>query len=411
MTLSSSLLKRDYKEMLMKKITIKDLNIAEKSLFIRVDYNVPIGPDGKVSDDLRIIASLDTIKYALQNNCKLILASHLGRPKGNRIPSMSLKPVAAHLSNLLQKEVKFIDDCIGDIVSSAVKELKAGEILLLENLRFYNEETKNDDAFAKKLASLAEIYINDAFGAIHRAHASVHAIAQYFGAKAIGLLMEKELHYLSEIIEGARHPFLAVLGGAKVSDKISVIEALIQKIDGLIIGGAMAFTFLKAAGYDVGTSLIEEDKIEVAQAIMEKIGATNCKLFLPRDFLTVENISENEEIKITKVGKKFDNRKGVDIGPESIELFKSILKDASLIFWNGPMGIFEMDKFSIGTIEIAKAISSSSAITVAGGGDTIAAIRKADLINGFTHISTGGGASLEFIAGEQLPGLSVIPEK
>jgi len=395
----------------MKKITIKDLNIADKSLFIRVDYNVPISSDGKVADDLRIIASLDTIKYALENNCRIILASHLGRPKGNRIPSMSLKPVAAHLSNLLQKEVKFIDDCIGDDVLSAAKSLKTGEILLLENLRFYNEETKNDAAFAKKLASLAEIYINDAFGAAHRAHASVHAICQYFTAKAIGILMERELQYLSEIIEGARHPFLAILGGAKVSDKISVIEALIQKIDALIIGGAMAFTFLKAAGYDIGSSLIEEDKIEIAQSIMEKIGATNCKLILPNDFLTVENISEDEEIKIRKIGKRFDGRKGVDIGPESIELFKSVLKDASLIFWNGPMGIFEMDKFSTGTIEIAKAISSSSAITVAGGGDTISAIRKAGLLKEFTHISTGGGASLEFIAGEQLPGLSVIPEK
>lgn len=395
----------------MRKITIKDLNIENKTLFIRVDYNVPLTADGKVSDDLRITSSLDTIKYALEKNCRIILASHLGRPKGNRVLSMSLKPIASHLSSLLDKEVQFAEDCIGDEVSKAVEELKPTEILLLENLRFYNEETKNDAVFAKKLASLAEIYINDAFGAAHRAHASVHAITQFFENKAIGLLMEKELYYLTQIVEGVKHPFLAVLGGAKVSDKIPIIEALIQKVDGLIIGGAMAFTFLKAAGYDVGSSLIEEDKFEIAQSIMEKIGATNCKLFLPVDFITVETITEDAETKCIKIGKKFENRKGVDIGPDSIDLFKNIIKDAALIFWNGPLGIFEMEKFSSGTIELAKAIASSKAITVAGGGDTIAAIRKANLLNNFTHISTGGGASLEFIAGEQLPGLTSIPDK
>jgi len=394
----------------MKKITIRELDIEKKTIFLRVDYNVPLSEDGKIGDDTRIVLSLETLQYAMNKNCKIVLASHLGRPKGNRIPSMSLKPVAGYLSNLIKKEIKFIDDCVGEKVSEAVQVLKEGEILLLENVRFHIEETKENVDFAKKLASLAAIYINDAFGAAHRAHSSVHAIAQFVKSKGIGFLMEKEIFYLSKVLEGGEHPFVAILGGAKVSDKIDVIESLIQKVDKLIIGGAMAFTFLKAGGYDVGSSLVEDDKLEIAQSIMEKSGAAGCELILPVDTKAVMEVNPDAEIKIIPVGEKFENRKGVDIGPESIKLFNKALEDARLVFWNGPLGIFEIDKFAAGTLELAKSVSASKAITIAGGGDTISAVKKAGVAEKFSHISTGGGAGLEFIAGQTLPGLAVIPD-
>jgi len=392
----------------MKKITIRDLDINGKKVLIRVDYNVPISEEGVIQDDTRIVLSLETIRYALERKCKIILISHLGRPKGKRIDSMSLKPCAAHLSKLLNLEVKFVDDCIGESVQLAISSMKNGDIIVLENLRFYNEETKDNIEFAKKLA-FADVYINDAFGAIHRAHASVHAIAGCYEHKGIGLLMEKELHFLDKVLEGRERPFIAIIGGAKVSDKIEVIESLIQKVDKLIICGAMAFTFLKALNYDVGSSLVEDDKLEIAQSIMEKVGATGCKLILPVDFVVVDDIQKSEDTRIIQAGKKFDNKKGVDIGPESIDLFKKEIEGARLIFWNGPAGIFEIDAYAKGTLEIARLLSLVEGITIVGGGDTVSAVKKAKVSDKITHISTGGGASLEYISGKSLPGLEVLP--
>lgn len=394
----------------MRKVSVKDIDIGDKKVLLRVDYNVPIGEDSKIQDDTRIILSLDTLKYALGAKSKIILISHLGRPKGKRIESMSLKPCAKHLSELLNVDVKFVDDCIGDKVKVEIESMKSGEIVMLENLRFYNEETKDNVDFAKQLASYAEVYVNDAFGAIHRAHASVYAVAEFFTSKGIGLLMEKELHFLDKVLEGKDHPFVAIIGGAKVSDKIEVIESLIQRVDKLFICGAMAFTFLKALNYDVGTSLVEVDKIEIAQSIMEKVGATKCKLMLPVDFLTVRDIQQSEEGKIIQVGKKFENRKGVDIGPETMELFRQHLQGAKLIFWNGPAGIFEIDAYAKGTLEIAWMLSSTQAVTIVGGGDTLSAVNKAKVGDKISHISTGGGASLEYISGKNLPGLMVLPD-
>ncbi len=394
----------------MKKVLIKDLDIDRKKVLLRVDYNVPISDDGIIKDDTRILLSLDTIKYAIERKCKIILMSHLGRPKGKRIESMSLRPCAQHLSKLLGIEVKFLNDCIGEDVESAVNQMREQDIIMLENLRFYIEETKDNLDFANKLASFADIYINDAFGAIHRAHASVHAIAEYFRYKGIGFLMEKELRFLDMILEGKEHPFVAIIGGVKVSDKIEVIESLIQRVDKLFICGAMAFTFLKALGYDIGTSLVEDDKIEIAQSILEKVHATGCKLILPVDFLAVNDIQNIEDIKIVKIGRKFENRKGVDIGSETIDLIKKEIQGAKLIFWNGPAGIFEIEAYSGGTIEIANLLSSIDAVTVVGGGDTVSAVNKAKVADKITHISTGGGASLEYISGKNLPGLAVLPD-
>ncbi|OGF65209.1 MAG: phosphoglycerate kinase [Candidatus Fischerbacteria bacterium RBG_13_37_8] len=395
----------------MNKVTIKDLDIEWKTIFIRVDYNVPLSEAGVIQDDTRIILSQETINYALEKNCRIILASHLGRPKGNRIASMSLKPAAVRLSELLRKEVKFVDDCIGEKVASEVKALQNGEILLLENLRYYIEETKNNPAFAKQLASLAEIYIDDAFGAVHRAHASVQAIAEFFNKKGIGLLMQKEVYYLSKVLEAKEHPFVAILGGAKVSDKIEIIESLVQKVDILMICGAMAFTFLKSTGYDIGTSLVEDDKLEIAQSLIEKVGATRCKLIFPLDFVVVDEVHEDAPAKTIQTGKRFENKKGVDIGSETIKLYKEVLENAAMIFWNGPAGIFEIEAFSAGTLGIAEAVSASHAVTVVGGGDTVSAVKKAGVADKISHISTGGGASLEYIAGKSLPGLAVIPDK
>jgi len=402
----------------MPKLSIKDLDLKGKRVFIRVDFNVPL-KEGKVEDDTRIRASLPTIQYAIENGARVILASHLGRPKGERVDKYSLKPVAGHLSTLLGKPVAFANDCVGDEAREQVEKLNDGDVLLLENLRFHKEEEKNDDGFARELASLCDLYVNDAFGAAHRAHASTVGITKYVAKAAAGLLMQKELDYLGRVINNPEHPFVAILGGAKVSDKIPVINALVdRKVDKILIGGAMAYTFLKAEGFTVGKSLVENDMLKTAIEIKNRAEQQGVEFLLPTDHQVVDSFEpiKGQQILAKTIPIEFTNagHVGMDIGVETIAHFANALKDARTIIWNGPMGVFEEPPFDQGTIGIAKAVAEAAdrgATVVVGGGDSVAAVTRAGVADRITHISTGGGATLEFLAGEELPGVTALTDK
>ncbi|HEX8707083.1 MAG TPA: phosphoglycerate kinase [Pyrinomonadaceae bacterium] len=398
----------------MNKLSIKDLDLKGKRAFVRVDFNVPV-KGAKVEDDTRIRGALPTIQYAIEQGARVVLASHLGRPKGERVEKYSLRPVAEHLSQLLGKPVAFADDCVGEEVRRQVNALKDGEVLLLENLRFHAEEEKNDDQFAQRLASLCDVYINDAFGAAHRAHASTSGITRYAERAAAGLLMEKELTYLGQVINNPEHPFVAILGGAKVSDKIAVINALIdRRVDRLLIGGAMAYTFFKAEGFTVGKSLVEDDKLETAREIRQRAEAAGVQLLLPTDHQVVDSYDPLNSRKTIPIEFTNAGLVGLDIGVETVQLFGNALKDARTVIWNGPMGVFEEKPFDEGTVGIALAVAEAAdrgATVIVGGGDSVAAITQAGVADRITHISTGGGATLEFLAGDELPGVAALNDK
>ena len=394
----------------MNKKTVKDIDLKGKKVFVRCDFNVPMDENQNITDNTRIKAALPTIKYLLEQNCKIILASHLGRPKGEVKPEFSLKPVAKELSKLLGKEVIMANDVIGEDAMSKASNLKEGEIMLLENVRFHREETDNNPEFAKKLASMAEIFVNDAFGTAHRAHASTTGIADYIPGVA-GFLIEKELKFLGNAINNPERPFVAILGGAKVSDKIGVIDSLLDKVDTLMIGGGMAYTFFKAQGYNVGNSLCEVEKTGLALQAMEKAKAKGVKLLLPIDTKVGKEFKPDTESKTVAWTEIPDDWEGFDIGEKTIEMFKKELQNAKTVIWNGPLGLFEFEQFAIGTNEIAKTLAELDATTIIGGGDSAAAVTKAGLADKMTHISTGGGASLEFLEGKKLPGIECLQDK
>lgn len=394
----------------MNKKTIRDIDLKGKKVFVRCDFNVPMDENQNITDNTRIVAALPTIKYLLEQGCKLILASHLGRPKGEVKPEFSLAPVAKELSKLLGKEVIMAKDVVGEDTTEKAANLKEGEILLLENVRFHKEETENDKEFAKKLASMAEIFVNDAFGTAHRAHASTAGIAEYLPAVS-GFLIEKELKFLGNAVNNPERPFVAILGGAKVSDKIGVIDSLLEKVDTLMIGGGMAYTFFKAQGYEVGNSICEIDKLDLAKNAMEKAKQKGVKLMLPVDTKIGKEFKPDTESKTVAWTEIPEGWEGFDIGAKTIEMFKEELQKAKTVVWNGPLGLFEFDQFSIGTNEIAKTLSEIDATTIIGGGDSAAAVKKAGLEDKMTHISTGGGASLEFLEGKKLPGIECLMNK
>ncbi|MCU1383234.1 MAG: phosphoglycerate kinase [Acidobacteria bacterium] len=388
------------------KLSINDLDLDGQRVFIRVDFNVPL-KNGVIGDDTRIRSSVPTIQYALAQGATVVLASHLGRPKGKVNPEMSLAPIADRLAALLGKPVTFATDCIGDQARNA-----KGDVVLLENLRFHPEEEQNDAGFAKELASLATRYVNDAFGAAHRAHASVEAITHFIERPAAGLLMEKELQYLGHALEKPERPFVAILGGAKVSDKIDVIQNMLGKVDRLIIGGAMAYTFFKARGIPVGTSLIEDDKIGEAKAIEADAKKRGVALLLPTDHVVAPRLDAAAAHEILAVGDAaIGDRMGLDIGPATIAAYTAAIADAKTVVWNGPMGVFEIDAFAKGTNAVAQAVAAVKGTTIIGGGDSIAAVKKAGIADRITHISTGGGASLEFLGGQTLPGVAALADK
>jgi phosphoglycerate kinase len=393
------------------KRSIRQLDLAGRHVFVRVDFNVPL-KGGVIGDDTRIRETLPTIDYALgQGAAIVILASHLGRPKGKPNPDMSLRPVAARLGELLGRQVLFADDCVGPLAQQAVKNAPPGIIVLLENLRFHAEEERNDAGFARELASLADVYVNDAFGAAHRAHASVEAIVRMMPESGAGLLMDRELRYLGEALGAPARPFVAVIGGAKVSDKIEVIENLLTRVDRLLIGGAMAYTFFKAQGLPVGKSLVEDEKLESARDIIARAKERGTTLLLPVDHVVAPKLEAGQPTETLKVSDgAIGDRMGLDIGPATAAAYREALRDARTVVWNGPMGVFEIDAFAHGTMAVAQAVANVDGTTIIGGGDSIAAVKKAGVTGRITHISTGGGASLEFLGGRTLPGVAVLPE-
>jgi len=388
------------------KKTIKDINVEGKRVLVRVDFNVPI-KDGEITDDTRIRAALPTIKYLLDEGASLILCSHLGRPKNGPEPAFSLKPVAEYLGTLISEKVFFAADCVGPIAENAVNKLGPKEILVLENTRFHNGEKKNDPEMAKELASYADVFVNDAFGTAHRAHASNVGVSEYLPAVA-GFLLEKEIEYLDQTIEKPKKPFIAILGGAKVSDKINVIKNLLEKADTILIGGGMANTFFKAQGYPVADSLVEDDALETARELVKSGGA---KLRLPVDVIIADDFDDGAKSRVMSVGPVPEGWRILDIGPETIKKYNKVISQAGTVVWNGPMGVFEMPNFAKGTFEIANAVANSKAISIIGGGDSASAIKKSGLADKISHISTGGGASLEMLEGVQLPGLIALEDK
>jgi 3-phosphoglycerate kinase len=395
---------------MMNKKTIEDIDVAGKKVIVRVDFNVPLDANGKITDDKRIVGALPTIKYLVDKGAKTILVSHLGRPKDGFEDKYSMKPTAVRLGELLGKEVIMAKDVIGEDAKAKAAALKSGEVLMLENVRFHKEETKNNPEFAKELASMAEIYVNDAFGTAHRAHASTAGLADYLPA-VCGYLIKKEIEFMGKALANPDRPFVAILGGAKVSDKIAVIENLIDKVDTLIVGGGMAYTFLKAKGYNIGTSICEDDKVELAKSLLEKAAAKGVNLLIPVDNVIAKEFNNDSEKQVVASDSMLDGWMGMDIGPATIKLFSDAIKSAKTVVWNGPMGVFEFANFATGTKEVAKAVAESGSISIVGGGDSAAAVEQLGFADKITHISTGGGASLEFLEGKVLPGIDVLLNK
>jgi phosphoglycerate kinase len=395
----------------MAKLSIRDVDLKGKVVFMRVDFNVPLDDQGEITDDTRIRASLPTIQLAVDRGAKLVLASHLGRPKGKVNPKMSLQPAAERLATLLKKPVSFATDCIGPEAEKNVTELKEGGVLLLENLRFHKEEEANDLEFAKQLAGKATVYINDAFGSAHRAHASTEGITHHVQVIAAGLLMEKELEYLGKALGNPLHPYVAIVGGAKVSDKIKFLQNLMGFADIILIGGAMAYTFLRAQGVEVGLSRVEADKLDLAKELLDQARQKKVDFRLPQDHVVAEKLDASAKAETVNSAGIPADRMGLDIGPKTRAAYADAIKQAKMTIWNGPVGVFEIDQFAQGTMDVAHAVAESGAVSVVGGGDSVAAVHKAGIEDKITHISTGGGASLEFLSGLKLPGVEALPEK
>lgn len=397
---------------MLNKKTVEDLNVSGKKVLVRCDFNVPMDDNGNITDDIRITSALPTINYLIKNGARVILMSHLGRPKGEPNPKYSLKPVAKRLSELLNKEVIFAQDdkVVSENVAKIVNSMKDGDVALLENTRYRKEEEKNGDDFSKELASLGDLYVNDAFGTSHRAHASNVGVSKYLPS-AVGYLVQKEIDVMGKALESPERPFIAILGGAKVSDKIGVIENLINKVDTILIGGGMAYTFLKSQGYNIGKSLLEEEKIDLAKELLRKADEKGVKLLLPLDTVVAKEFKNDTEFKTVNIDEIPEDMMGLDIGPETIKAFSEEIKRGKTIVWNGPMGVFEMENFNKGTFAIAKAMAETDGITIVGGGDSASAVEKAGFKDKMTHISTGGGASLEFLEGKVLPGIDAISDK
>ncbi len=386
---------------------LKDLELNEKRVLMRVDFNCPI-KDGKVADDTRIQKALPSIKHIIDQGARLILMSHLGRPKGKVVKEMSLEPVAARLAELLNRDVLLTDDCVGDGAKKVVMDVRSGQVVLLENLRFHKEETDNDENFAKKLAVMCDVYVNDAFGTAHRAHASTVGVTRFVKEVAAGFLIEKEVENLSKAVLEPARPFVAILGGAKLSDKMGVLDNLLDKTDSIIVGGGMAYTFLKAQGFSIGKSLLEKDRVEFALKIVKGAKARDVKLMLPEDHVVSEEITDEAKTRVVYSGEFGDMEMGLDIGPKARAAFAEEVKKAKTIFWNGPMGVFEKKPFAEGTMALAQAVAESDAVSIIGGGDSVAAVNRAGVADRITHISTGGGASLEFMEGKKLPGIAAL---
>ena len=398
---------------MLNKKTIEDINVAGKKVLVRCDFNVPL-QDGVITDENRLVGALPTIKYLIAHGAKVILCSHLGKPKGEPKPELSLAPVAKRLSEMLGQEVVFAadDNVVGENAKAAVQNMKDGDVVLLENTRYRKEETKNEENFSKELASLADVFVNDAFGTAHRAHCSTVGAGQFLEERVCGYLIQKELKFLGEAVANPVRPFTAILGGAKVSDKINVINQLLDKVDNLIIGGGMAYTFLKSQGYEIGDSLLEADKVDYAKEMIEKAEAKGVKLYLPVDFKTADRFAADAEVVITKDQNIAEGYQGLDIGPKTVEKFVDVVKNSKTIVWNGPMGVFEFEAFAGGTLAIAKAMASlTDATTIIGGGDSAAAVNQLGFGDKMTHVSTGGGASLEFLEGKELPGIAALDDK
>ncbi len=394
---------------MLQKMTMKDLDLKGKRVFCRVDFNVPM-QDGEVTDDTRIRAAVPTIDYLVENGAKVILASHLGRPKGEVNEEMRLAAAGSRLSELLHKEVKSLQESIGETVEKEIDEMQQGDIILLENVRFHAGEEKNDETLAKSFADLADVFVNDAFGAAHRAHASTAGIAKHLPSVS-GLLLEKELDVLGKALSEPERPFTAIIGGAKVKDKIGVIDHLLDKVDNLLIGGGLSYTFIKAKGYEIGNSLVEEDKLELAKTFIQKAEEKGVKFYLPIDATVASEFSKDAETKQVKIEEIPSDWMGLDIGTETAELYRNVIKESKLVIWNGPMGVFEMEPFANGTRSVAEAMAETEAYTVIGGGDSAAAVEKFNVAEKMDHISTGGGASLEFMEGKELPGVTALTDK